>query len=135
MQREKTHMAVVVDEYGGTNGIITREDLLEEIVGNIYDEYDPQEILVEDLGDGCYRLSGSMDLDDVSELMGVMLPDEDFDTLGGMIFGQLSSIPEDGSTPSIHAFGLDIDVERIEDHRVLWARVCKRPEEEVVSEE
>lgn len=134
MQREKTHIAVVVDEYGGTNGIITMEDLLEEIVGNIYDEYDPQETLMEDLGDGCYRLSGSLDLDDVSELLGVLLPEEDFDTLGGMIFGQLSSIPSDGSTPTIHAYGLDIDVELIEDHRVVWAKVCKasNPESEAL---
>lgn len=125
MQKEKIHMAIVVDEYGGTNGIITMEDLIEEIVGNIYDEYDPAETLIEDLGDDKYRLDGSLSLEEVSDLFKIPLPEDEFDTLGGMIFGQLSSIPEDGSQPEIHAYGLDIQVELIEDHRVIWAIVQK----------
>lgn len=123
MQREKIHMAIVVDEYGGTNGIVTMEDLVEEIVGNIYDEYDPAEDLIRDLGDGVYRLSGSLNIDDLSDMLHIELPTDEFDTLSGLIFGQLSSIPEDGSRPHVLVAGLDIQVEEIEDRRVVWATV------------
>ena len=94
MQKRHTHMAIVVDEYGGFYGILTLEDLLEEIVGNIYDEYDPVERDVENLGDGVWRMRGSLDLETVGKTLGVEdLPEEEFDTLGGMIFGALGVVP------------------------------------------
>ena len=127
MQGKKTHMALVVDEYGGTSGLVTLEDLLEELVGNIYDEFDPQEeqeIIA--LDDGRWRVSGSADLEELAEAMGFELPEDeerDYDTLGGLVFSQLSVIPEDGSRPAVDALGLHIQVEELCDRRVEWALV------------
>ncbi len=127
MQGKKTHLALVVDEYGGTSGLVTLEDLLEELVGNIYDEFDPQEeqeIIA--LDDGRWRVSGSADLEELAEAMGFELPEDeerDYDTLGGLVFSQLSVIPEDGSRPAVDALGLHIQVEELCDRRVEWALV------------
>lgn len=127
MQKQKTHLAVVVDEYGGMSGIVTMEDLLEEIVGNIYDEFDPSEDAeIEKLGDNLWRVTGTVDLDTLAEALDVHLPlDEEYDTLGGMVFSSFDSIPEDGSTPEVTMHGLHIQVERITDHRVDKALVSK----------
>ena len=122
MQKQKIHLAVVVDEYGGMSGIVTMEDLLEEIVGNIYDEFDPSD-----------------DLDTLSDALHVELPlEEEYDTLGGMVFSTFSSIPEDGSTPLVEINGLKIQVEKICDHRVESALVSKlepKPAQEEEQEE
>lgn len=133
MQDKKIHLAIVVDEYGGTNGIITMEDLLEEIVGNIYDEFDPQvEQEITQLEPNLWKISGSADLEDVADALDIHLPeDEEYDTLGGLIFAQFSVIPEDGSHPEVEAFGIHIRVEELEDRRVEWAlvsRVTPKPE-------
>ena len=127
MQGKKIHMALVVDEYGGTSGLVTLEDLLEELVGNIYDEFDPQEeqdIIRQE--DGRWRVSGSADLEELAEAMELELPEDeerDYDTLGGLVFAQLSVIPEDGSHPVVEAMGLRIQVEELCDRRVEWATV------------
>ncbi len=127
MQSRKTHMALVVDEYGGTSGLVTLEDLLEELVGNIYDEFDPQEEQeIIQLDSGRWRVSGSADLEELAEAMGFDLPedeDRDYDTLGGLVFSQLSVIPENGSRPVVDALGLHIQVEELADRRVEWALV------------
>ena len=137
MQGKKTHMALVVDEYGGTSGLVPLEDLLEELVGNIYDEFDPQEEqeIIQLEGDR-WRVSGSADLEELAEAMGFELPEDeeiDYDTLGGLVFSQLSVIPEDGSRPVVEALGLRIQVEELCDRRVEWALVEKlspEPEQE-----
>ena len=115
MQQKKNHIAIVVDEYGGVSGLVTMEDLLEEIVGNIYDEYDPQvEQAVAKIGDNLWRVSGICELSVLSEALDTPLPlDEDYDTLSGLVFSQLSSIPQ-------HNY-----VEEISDHCVEWAQVSK----------
>ena len=127
MQSRKIHLSIVVDEYGGTEGIITMEDLLEEIVGNIYDEFDPQEdqeIIA--LGDNRWRIAGSAELDDVAEALDMEFPeDEESETLGGLVFAQLNVIPEDGSHPEVELYGLHIRVEELTDRRVEWATVTK----------
>lgn len=127
MQVKKIHMAIVVDEYGGMSGIVTMEDLLEEIVGNIYDEFDKQtEAEIVRAGDNTWRISGSTPLKDVNDALDLSLPeDEDYDTLGGLIFSQFTTIPQDGSTPDLDCFGLHIHVEKLEDHRVETALVTK----------
>ena len=127
MQTRKIHMAIVVDEYGGMSGIVTMEDLLEEIVGNIYDEFDPkEEAEIVSLQENTWRISGQAMLTDVAEALDVELPlEEDYDTLGGLIFSQFTTIPEDGSTPELECCGLHIQVECIEEHRIEWAVVTK----------
>ena len=127
MQEKKTHIAIVVDEYGQTVGIVTLEDLLEEIVGNIYDEFDPQEEKeIQSIGDGVWKVSGSLSLSDFSDETGIELEEnEDYDTIGGMVLSTLSQIPEDGTTLHAVVNGLDIQVTRIEDRRIDEAIVRK----------
>ncbi len=123
LQAKKVHMAIVVDEYGGTAGLLTLEDLLEEIVGNIYDEFDPQERPeIIPLGEGRWRVSGGAPLDEVAEALGVTFPEEEeAETLGGLVFEQFSVLPEDGSHPEVEIYGLTIRVELLRERRVEWA--------------
>ena len=127
MQRRKNHIAIVVDEYGGTSGLITMEDLLEQIVGNIFDEFDPaaeQDITA--LPDGTWRVSGSCDLETLCETLDIdPISDEEYDTVGGLVFSQLTAIPDDGSHPEVECFGLHIRVESLQDRHVEWAIVKK----------
>ena len=131
MQNRKIHMALVVDEYGGTSGLLTLEDLLEELVGKIYDEFDPQEEQeIIQLSDSQWRVSGSADLEDLAQAMDVELDEEeleklDCDTVGGLVFALLPVIPEDGSRPVVEAMGLRIRVEELCERRVEWALVEK----------
>ena len=127
MQKRKVHMSIVVDEYGGMSGIVTMEDLLEEIVGNIYDEFDPQsEAEIVRIGENKWRISGSASLEDIAEALDVVLPlDEEYDTLGGLIFDQFTTIPQDGTQPAVDVHGLHIQVERLMDHRVETAIVSR----------
>lgn len=137
MQKQKIHLAVVVDEYGGMSGIVTMEDLLEEIVGNIYDEFDPNEdVEIEKLEENLWRVTGTVSLKTLSETLGVELPlDEEYDTLGGLVFSLFPSIPEDGSTPEVTVNSLHIQVERILDHRVEKALISiVTPEENQAKE-
>ncbi len=137
MQRRKVHLAIVVDEYGGMSGIVTLEDLLEEIVGSIYDEFDPaarQEITP--IGDNQWRVAGTVDLETLSEALDVALPLEDeYDTLGGLIFNQLTTIPQDGSHPEVEVCGLRIYVEELLEHRVETAIITKLVSPEEAKEE
>ncbi len=127
MQKRKTHMAIVVDEYGGMSGIVTMEDLLEEIVGNIYDEFDPaEESEIEQLEDNLWRCSGTVDLETLGDALDMELPlDEEYDTLGGMVFSRFTAIPDDGSKPVVDVNGLHIQVEELSEHRVESALVSK----------
>lgn len=127
MQSKKVHLAIVVDEYGGTSGLVTMEDLLEEIVGNIYDEFDPQEEKdIEQLEENLWRVAGSCELELVAETLNMEFPEEEeSDTLGGLVFAQLSVIPEDGSQIEVDTCGLHIRVTDFTDRRVEWALVSK----------
>ena len=134
MQKQKVHMAIVVDEYGGTSGLLTLEDLLEELVGEIYDEFDEvEEQEITALGGDRWRIAGATSLEDIAEVLELDLPEEDedeYETLGGLVFGQLAVIPEDGTTPCVTALGMEIQVEEIAEHRVEWAVVTKLPQPE-----
>ena len=138
MQRRKMHMAIVVDEYGGMSGIVTLEDLLEEIVGSIYDEFDPDaEQEITPIGENKWRVAGTVDLETLSEALDVELPlEEEYDTLGGLIYNQLTTIPQDGSHPEVEVCGLNIYVEELLDHRVETAVITKvMPQDELKEEQ
>lgn len=137
MQHRKIHLAIVVDEYGGTSGVVSMEDLLEEIVGNIYDEFDPlEEDEIVQLGDNLWRGNGSAPLETLQEKLGIPLPlDEEYDTLGGLVYSQMTVIPRDGEQPELDVCGLHVKVERIVDRRVASALVSVIPKEDADSEE
>jgi putative hemolysin len=116
LQQRKVHMAIVVDEYGGMAGVVTIEDLLEEIVGEIQDEYDAEEPTVEALSDNEYLFDARVNLDEVNELAGVELASEGSDTLGGYIYGQLGKVPAVGDT-------VEVDDVRIEVLSVAGRRI------------
>ena len=127
MQSKKVHMAIVVDEYGGTSGLVTMEDLLEEIVGNIYDEFDPQdEQEITKLEDNLWKVAGSAELELLAEELEIEFSeDEEYDTLGGLVFSQLSVIPDDGSQVEVDVCNLHVKVVELSDRRVEWALVSK----------
>lgn len=137
MQKRKTHLAVVIDEYGQTAGVVTMEDLLEEIFGKIYDESDPmEEQAIQQLDETHWRVSGLAELDELAEAMDVKFPDDiDFDTVNGLVLSQLDSIPRDGTVPDVEACGLKIHVERIEQRRVVHAVIEKIVEKETEEED
>ncbi|MDQ0734927.1 hemolysin family protein [Arthrobacter agilis] len=115
LQRESTHVAIVIDEYGGTAGLVTLEDLIEEIVGEIVDEYDSEVPEQERLDDGEYRVSARMGIDDLGELFGLDLDDEEVDTVGGLLAKTLGRVPIVGSEVTIDGIGLR--AERVEGRR------------------
>ena len=131
MQIKKIHLAVVLDEYGELAGVITVEDLLEEIVGNIYDEFDPAEPQeLDQMGENLWRVSGSLSVEDLAEELDMELPeDEDYDTVGGMLLSCLRTIPEDGSRPLVQVHGLELQAEQVEDHRIRSVLVRKLPDD------
>ncbi|MBQ8636935.1 MAG: HlyC/CorC family transporter [Clostridia bacterium] len=136
MQKNKTHFAVVLDEYGGLGGIITISDLLEEIVGTLSSDTDEEDDDIIQLDENTWKIPGSCDIDTVAETLGIELPVEEYNTFAGMILGELGTIPDDGTTPSIEAYNLSIKVLKIEDHRIEAAKVAKIiPETENLSDE
>ena len=132
MQKEKVHIAVVVDEYGGTEGIITMEDLLEEIVGNIYDEFDKAEQPeIVPLGENQWRIAGSTPISTLVDDLELPLPEsDDYDTLGGLIVTRLNAIPKDGEQFDMEIDGVALHIEKIEDHRIESVVATLLPKEE-----
>lgn len=126
MKKTRNHFAVVFDEYGGMSGILTMNDLLEQIVGNFDDDYlTPEPPSIEKIDDDTWKIKGAAYLEDVSKQLGISLPDEDFDTFGGLVFGVLGIIPEDGSTMELDEYGLKIKVTEIKGRRLETAIVYK----------
>jgi CBS domain containing-hemolysin-like protein len=115
MQLESNHLAMVVDEYGGIAGLVTLEDLIEELVGDISDEYDRDVPEYEDLGDGVYRVSARLPIDELGDLFGLELDDDDVDSAGGLLAKTLGRLPERGSV--VHVGGLVLTADRVEGRR------------------
>ena len=126
LQKNKKQIAIIVDEYGGTAGLITMEDILEEIVGDIYDEYDDIEEEYEKIDDNTYIISGSMPIYDVNKLLGVEIPEGDYDTLSGYLQEELGRIPEEEENPIIETKDLIFKIEEYEDRRILKVKVCRQ---------
>ncbi|MGI9033066.1 MAG: hemolysin family protein [Acidimicrobiales bacterium] len=123
MQKDKSHMAIVVDEYGGTAGLVTLEDLIEELVGEIVDEYDVEEAKVEPLANGDVRVNARMPIDDVNELLDVEFPSGDWDTVGGLIYNLLGHVPIEGE--SVDYDGHRLRAEKVQGRRIGRVRIAK----------
>jgi len=123
MQNKKYHQSIVVDEYGGTAGLVTLEDLLEELVGEIEDEYDIEQTPIETLADGAVRVNARMSIDEVNELLGADLPEGDWDTVGGLIYSLLGHVPTEGETArSDHH---ELTAERVLGRRIGRVRISR----------
>lgn len=125
MIRNRVDLAVVVDEYGGTVGIVTQEDVIEEIVGEIEDEFDPMRPTVITQPDGTFLVDGRMDIDKVNELFGLSLPNEDFDTLGGFIYDELGRIPRVGD--SVGNEDMDLEVMSMDSKQIERVKLHLKP--------
>ena len=125
MQEQRIHMAIVVDEYGGTAGLVTIEDLIEEIVGEIVDEYDQEEPLVEPLGDSGIRVSAKLPIDEVNELLGADLPHDEWDTVGGLVYGLAGRVPSPGEKVTYDS--LEFTAERVSGRRIHKVVITKLP--------
>ena len=125
MKKSRNHFAIVVDEYGGMSGIITMNDLLEELVGDLEDDFSvPEEApMIEQIDDKTWCIQGTAPLDEISKEIGILLPDDEYDTLGSLVFGLLGTVPSDDSTPEMEQYGLNIKVTKIKDRRLETALV------------
>jgi CBS domain containing-hemolysin-like protein len=119
--RVRTHVAIVVDEYGGVAGLVTLEDLLEEIVGDIRDEHETEEALVQQDSDGSWLVHGLAHVDELERIFGLTLEERDFDTVGGLVVSTLGRVPEQGE--SLEVGGLAIEVVHADPRRVYRVRI------------
>jgi putative hemolysin len=129
MQSQKIHMEIVVDEYGQNSGIVTMEDILEEIVGNIMDEYDDEEEMITPLNNGVWIMNGLTPLEDITDATGIRFADqeyEDFDTLNGFLISRLDRIPADGEQFTVEADGCEFRALHVQNRIVRSARVSKK---------
>ena len=127
MQTENFHMAIVIDEHGGTAGLVTMEDLLEEIVGEIIDEYDVDEPQVEKLAGGAFRVPGRTPIDEMNELLGEELPSGEWDTVGGLVFDALGHVPDEGECARVN--GYEFCAERVQGRRIVSVRITPKRSE------
>ncbi len=132
MQASKSHLAVVVDEYGGTAGIVTIEDLLEELVGEIVDEYDDEELLIEERGEGRWAVDGRLPVEELSELVDSELPDEDWDTVAGLVLGQAGRVPKESERFVVGEVALT--VRRMQGRRVVLVEVERLTSKSMIEE-
>ncbi|MDQ6724702.1 MAG: CBS domain-containing protein, partial [Actinomycetota bacterium] len=123
MQKKKTHMAIVVDEHGGTAGLVTLEDLIEELVGEIVDEYDVEEPPIEPLPGGDVRVNARMPIDELNELLDAEFPEGDYDTVGGLVYFLLGHVPAEGET--VDYDGRRLRAERVQGRRIGRVRISK----------
>ena len=125
LQKNKMQMAIVVDEYGGTAGIVTMEDLLEEIVGNIFDEYDEIENDYTKIDDNTFLINGSVSINDLKKILKIDLPEGDYETLSGYLINLLGRLPKDNETPIIETKQVNYKIEKSEDKRIVLVKACK----------
>lgn len=125
LQKNKKQIAIVIDEYGGTAGLVTMEDILEELVGNIFDEYDEVEMEYETIDNNTYLINGNMTMEDVSKLLHITIPEGEYDTLSGYLLERLGRIPEEDEYPVIEEENVVYKIEEYEDKRIKRVKVCK----------
>lgn len=135
MQQNKVQMAIVIDEYGGTAGLITMEDIIEELVGNIFDEYDEEETDIKKIDDNTYILSGTITSYDLRKIFNIEIPEGDYETLSGYLLEKLGRIPDENEHPVIEDENLTYKVEEMEDKRIKYVKVCRNMNEQGDREE
>ena len=138
LRKNRLQIAIVVDEYGGTAGVVTMEDILEEIVGEIYDEYDEVKMVYEKIDDNTYILNGSMSVYEVEKVLDIEIPEGDYDTISGYLIEELGRIPGDKEKPIIETPTVVYKVEKSKDKRIIKIKACKveiLPDEDDIEEE
>ena len=125
MQSNKVQIAIAIDEYGGTAGLITMEDIIEELVGNIFDEYDDEEIDYKKIDDNTYILSGAITSYELKKIFDIEFPEGDYETLSGYLIDKLGRIPDEDEHPIIEDENLTYKVEEIDDKRIRYVKVCR----------
>ena len=135
LQQNKLQIAIIIDEYGGTAGLVTMEDILEELVGDIYDEYDKdEEKEIEKIDKNTYYLAGNIAIYDVNKLLNAKIPEGDYDTLSGFLQDELDRIPEDEENPIIETKEITYKIEEYEDRRILKVKACKNKNKQIEEE-
>ena len=134
LQKNKHQLAIVLDEYGGTAGLVTMEDIIEELVGNIFDEYDEEEKEFEKIDDNTFLISGSVSIHDLRKILGVEIPEGEYDTLSGYLIELLGRIPSDDEKPVIETKRVTYKIEDYEEKRILWVKACRNNVEEDAQE-
>ena len=135
MSEKRVQMAIVVDEYGGTAGLLTLEDIVESIVGNIHDEYDTEEDEIAKINDNTFTVEGTTDLDEIDELIGADIPEGDYDTIAGFIISELGYLPKDGDFDMVEFDNLKFTVLSVEDKRIAKVRIDITPRDENQSDD
>lgn len=125
LRQNKKQIAIVIDEYGGTSGMVTMEDILEEIVGEIYDEYDEVTKKYEKLDENTYRLNGSLAIYEVEKILQVQIPEGEYDTLSGYLVEQLGTIPKDKEKHTVETEKITYYIEKCKDKRIITVKACK----------
>ena len=131
LRKNRKQIAIVVDEYGGTAGLVTMEDILEEIVGEIYDEYDEVEKIYEKIDENTYMINGSMGVSEVEKLLEIKIPEGDYDTISGYLIEELGRIPDEKEKPVVETEDVVYKVQKIEDKRIIKIKACKVEKVEV----
>ncbi|MCI8700128.1 MAG: HlyC/CorC family transporter [Clostridia bacterium] len=124
LQKNKMQMAIVIDEYGGTAGVVTMEDILEEIVGNIFDEYDEVEDEYQKIDENTFLINGSVSINDLKKILQVDIPDGDYETLSGYLLDLIGRVPEEQELPMVETDKVVYKIEEFEDKRILWVKAC-----------
>ena len=135
LQRNKHQLAIVLDEYGGTAGLVTMEDIVEELVGNIFDEYDDEEKDFEQIDDNTFIINGTVSIHDLRKILDVSVPEGEYDTLSGYLIDILGRIPSDDEKPIIETKEVTYKIEDYEDRRILWVKACKNNVQELEDDE
>ena len=135
LRKNKKQIAIVIDEYGGTAGLVTMEDILEEIVGDIYDEYDEEEEWVKKIDENTFMLDGNVSIHDLEKILEVDIPEGDYDTLSGYLIEELGRIPKDKERPLIETEKVTYKIEKYKDKRILKVKACKNNIEEINKDE
>ena len=126
LRKNKKQIAIAIDEYGGTSGIVTMEDILEEIVGEIYDEYDTRENKITKLDNSTYLIDGSLAIYDLEKIFKIQIPEGEYDTVSGYLIENLGRIPNEKEKPIIESENMVYKIEKIRNKKIIQVKVCKK---------